>query len=363
MQKRADGDACEMLREKDMRSEKGIWLNIGALVALALSLFARPAAAADQTLIDAAKKEGSVTWYTTQIIDQFVAPAAAAFEKKYGIRVNYVRANSEDVVLRIFNEAKANKVQADVFDGTGSKALVDAGLVLQWLPDSAKRLPPQYVDANGYWIATNLYVHVTGINTDLVPRATEPKTYQDLLDPKWKGKMAWSAMPSSTAAPGFIGLILTEMGQDKGMAYLRELAKQDIIPLGVSAREVANQLVAGEFPLALHMNINHIVISRQRGAPVDWIAIQPALAFLSIIGKTKDSPHPNAGKLLIDYLVSSEGQTLYRDADYIPVDPDVPPRDPSLRPDGVKFRAHYVSPDNVNSSVAAWWKVYQDVFR
>jgi ABC-type Fe3+ transport system substrate-binding protein len=352
-----------MLRKKHMSLKAAFWAAIGALVLLASGIAAAPAAAADQALIDAAKKEGRVTWYTSQIVDQFVSPAAAAFEKKYGIKVDYVRADSADIVLRIFNEAKARNVQADVFDGTGSKALVDAGLVLQWLPDSAKRLPPQYVDVKGYWTATNLYVHVTAINTDLVPRGTEPKTYQDLLDPKWKGKMAWSGLQSSTAAPGFIGLVLTEMGREKGTAYLQELAKQNITPLGVSARQVANQLIAGEFPLALHMNINHIVISRQQGAPVDWIAIQPAFAFLSIIGKTKDSPHPNAGKLLVDYLVSSEGQTLYRDADYIPVDPNLPPHDPSLRPDGVKFRAHYLPPDDVNSSVAAWWKVYEDIFR
>jgi iron(III) transport system substrate-binding protein len=333
------------------------------LAAAGTSLFAPRAFAMDPAGIEAAKREGSVTWYTTQIVDQFVAPAATVFEKKYGIRVDYVRANSEDVVLRIFNETKAGHVQADVYDGTGAKALADAGLVLQWLPDSAKRLPSQYVDAKGYWTATNLYVHVTARNTDLVPLGTEPRTYQDLLDPKWKGKMAWSALPSSTAAPGFIGLVLTDMGQDQGMEYLRKLAKQSVTPLGVSAREVANQLIAGEFPIALHMNINHIVISREHGAPVDWIAIQPAFAFLSIIGKTKNSPRPNAGKLLIDYLVSDEGQALYRDAGYIPVDPDVPPRDPSLRPDGVKFRAHYLLPDEVNSSVATWWKIYQDLFQ
>ncbi|HWG06249.1 MAG TPA: extracellular solute-binding protein, partial [Beijerinckiaceae bacterium] len=272
-----------------MRSQGRFWPLIGALAVLALGL-AKPTAAADQALIDAAKKEGSVTWYTTQIIDQFVAPAAAAFEKKYGIKVNYVRANSDDVVLRIFNEGKAGSVQADVFDGTGSKALVDTGLVLRWLPDSVKRLPADYVDVKGYWTATNLYVHVTAINTDLVARDAAPKTYQDLLDPKWKDKMGWSALQSSTAAPGFIGLILIDMGEDKGMAYLRQLAKQNIVPLGVSAREAANQLIAGEFQIGLHMNINHIVISRQHGAPVDWLPIQPALGFLSIIGKTKDSP-------------------------------------------------------------------------
>ncbi len=91
-----------------MRFKAGFYSTVGALAVLSLGLAAVPAAAADQALIDAAKKEGSVTWYTTQIVNQFVAPAAAAFEKKYGIKVDYVRANSADVVLRIFNEATAS---------------------------------------------------------------------------------------------------------------------------------------------------------------------------------------------------------------------------------------------------------------
>ncbi|HWG06828.1 MAG TPA: hypothetical protein VG271_17610, partial [Beijerinckiaceae bacterium] len=88
---------------------------IGVVAALAA---VAPAAAADQALIDAAKKEGSVTWYTTQIINQFVMPAAQAFQKKYGVTVNYVRADSAEVVVRVANEAHAGKVQADVVDGT-----------------------------------------------------------------------------------------------------------------------------------------------------------------------------------------------------------------------------------------------------
>ncbi len=126
----------------------------GAVIgAIFLALVARggSAVAADQNLIDAAKKEGSVTWYTTQIVDQFARPAAEAFEKKYGIHVDYVRADPIDIVLRVTTEAKAGHIQADVFDGTATTpGLEKAGLVLKWVPDSASRLPPQYVDRNGY---------------------------------------------------------------------------------------------------------------------------------------------------------------------------------------------------------------------
>ena len=99
-------------------------------------------------MIDAAKKEGQVVWYTTQIIDQFARPAAAAFEKKYGIKVSYVRANSNEVALRVLNEAKAGRMQADVFDGTGATAsLKKEGIVAKCIPENAKRFPKEYIDA------------------------------------------------------------------------------------------------------------------------------------------------------------------------------------------------------------------------
>src|SRR4051794_5596413 len=96
----------------------------GVAAATLASFLALNAHAADAALIEAAKREGGVTWYTAQIINEFAAPAAAAFEKKYGVKVNYVRAESNEIVLRITTEAKAGRVQADVFDGTNVSTMV-----------------------------------------------------------------------------------------------------------------------------------------------------------------------------------------------------------------------------------------------
>ncbi len=120
-------------------------------------------------------------------------------------------------------------MQADIFDGTSpTPPLKRAGLVQQWIPPSAELLPPQYVDRDHYWAATNLYVLTPGFNTELVPKGTEPKTYRDLLDPKWKGKMAWNSSPQTSAGPGFIGTVLADMGDEKGLAYLHDLSEQNI---------------------------------------------------------------------------------------------------------------------------------------
>ena len=193
-------------------------------VAALLILSAAPAPAADQALIDAAKKEGALTWYTTQIVNQFARPAADMFFRKYGIKVDYIRADAADIVLRVSNEAKAGRVLADVVDGTSTvPALKKDGLMARFMPDTGKRLPAQFRDAEEQWVAGNFYVHQPIFNTDLIKPGTEPRKYEDLLDPRWKGKMSWSALTSSSSAPGFIGIVLMHMGEENGMAYLRKL--------------------------------------------------------------------------------------------------------------------------------------------
>ena len=240
-------------------------------------LTAAPLAAADPALIAAAKKEGEVVWYTTQIVSQLVRPVTAAFEKKYGIKVRSTRANATETAVKILNEAKAGRLQADIFDGTTTVVPLKAeGHVLQWLPDAAKDYPAQVKDPQGYWIANNLFVITPGYNTSLIPRGKEPRTYADLLNPSLRGKMAWNGFPTSSGAGGFIGTVLTEMGEEKGRAFLRELGKQKIANLRGSAREVLDQTIAGEYSLALQIFNHHAVISAKKGAPVDWIVMEPA---------------------------------------------------------------------------------------
>jgi iron(III) transport system substrate-binding protein len=334
------------------------------MLAIVLSLAAPYAHAADATLIDAAKKEGEVVWYTTQIISQLVRPVSAAFEKKYGIRIRSTRANSTELAVKIINESRAGKPQSDVFDGTSTVVpLKKEGYVLQWMPDAAKAYPAQYKDPEGYWVANNLFFLTPGFNTALVPKGTEPRTYQALLDPKWRGKMAWSTTPSSSGGPGFIGTVLTEMGQDKGMAYLQELSKQRIANLGGAAREVLDQVIAGEYLLGLQIFNHHTVISAKKGAPVDWIKMEPVTGTLSVISVHKAAPHPNAAKLLVDFIISQEGQQIFRTAEYLPADPAVPPLTPTLTPEEGRFRTHFFTPEQTEDNIEAWKKVYDGLFR
>ncbi len=336
-----------------------------SLLAVACLLaITKHAAALDAELVAAAKRDGRVVWYTTLIVDQFARPVAAAFEKKYGIPVEFIRADPNDIALRILNEGKAGKMPADIFDGFAQVVALDrAGFVLHWLPESAQRYPKETYSPDGKWMGSNLYVLTPGYNTDLVPKGTEPQTFEDLLNPVWKGKMVWSNTVSPSAAAGFVGLVLTHMGPQKGMDYLRALAKQDIASQKIAARAVLDQVIAGEYSIALQIFNYHPLISAARGAHVDWIRMQPALAALGVFSITKPAPHENAAKLFLEFITSPEGQTLFRDADYMPADPLILPRDPTIRPDGVAFRAIYLTPEEIDAKVPGWMKIYEDIFR
>jgi ABC-type Fe3+ transport system substrate-binding protein len=322
------------------------------------------AQAADQALIDAAKKEGSVTWYTTLIVNQTAQPAADAFEKKYGIKVNYIRNDSTEIVIRVLNEAKAGQVQADLMDGvSGTPVLKRAGVVENWLPDVASQLPKEYSDPERGWIATSLYIHTIAYNTDLVKKDDAPKTLDDLLAPKWKGKMALSASPSSTGVGGFVGFVLLSMGEERGVDYLKKFGAQNPNILQVSTRQVVDQMMAGEYPLAPHSLSHHIAFSANRGAPIAWIPTKPAALSAFLVLTLFKGPHRNAGKLMVDFLMSEEGQAIFRDADYIPVLPNVPPKDPSLRPDGVNFKSVYITPELIDQNQKKWMDLYQQYLR
>ena len=340
-------------------------LNRRRAIAVGLGgLLSSTAKAGTADLVSAARTEGSVTWYSIQVVDQLVRPIAAAFSKKYGVKVNFVRANPADVALRVLNESRAGRVEADVVDGTQACAGLKAqGVLAHWLPQAASIVPTEFVDPDGYWVASNYYVLAAAFNTDLIVKGSEPKSWDALLDPRWKGKMVWNTNPTTSAAAGVVGLMLRSRGEAAGMEFLRKLAAQNVTGVKVSARQVLDEVIAGEYAIGLQVYPNAIAFSAAKGAPVARILLQPALGAMVGVATTKGAPHPNAAKLLVEFLLSEEGQTIYRDNDYLPVRPGIPLRDPSFKPQAGETHAIFVNPDQENDALPRWTEIASKIFR
>jgi len=321
------------------------------------------AAEVDPALVAAAKKEGRAVLYTPLIVDQVVRPLAAAFKAKYGITLDYLRSDSDSVVLKILNEHRAGRAGADVFTTTlGLDQMIAARAIRKFQSSSAAELPAAYKDPNGYWASVRLHVFGPAVNTDLVKPADRPKSYDDLLDPKWAGKLVWRRN-DLTGAGGFIGNVLISMGEEKGMDYLRKLARQRIIGVTISDRALLDQVIAGEYPMTVVVTNHNVEISRKQGAPVAWIPLEPAMMSSEQMGLTTLGAHPNAGLLFVEFALSREGQAVFQTAGYIPSHPAVPPLDPSLVPSTGHFKVNIFTPELIEKNRRHWDEVYQQLFR
>ncbi|TCR70648.1 extracellular solute-binding protein [Bosea sp. BK604] len=347
---------------------KSLWTRLcGLLCAAFLAvafLAAAPAHAVEQALIDAAKKEGKVVWYVSLVENQLARPLAAAFEKKYpGIQVQIVPGTATDLVIKLLGETKAGQIRGDVHHGGSSVwPLAKAGAIEKYMPEAAKAYPPELKDPNGLWVADALYYLVAAVNTELVPAGSEPKTYQDLLDPKWKGKIAWTTQMTQGGAAGFIGTVLQAMGQEKGMAFLKQLAAQKLVNVPSNQRVVLDQVIAGEYPLALATFNYHSDISAAKGAPVKWLKLEPVTGTLDTAFLLK-GPNPNAGKLFLEFILSEDGQKVVANAGYLPAHPAVQAKVAAQKPEGGNYKALLLSPELVESDLQKWISVYNELFK
>src|SRR5712671_3962818 len=365
--------ACDPFQSRALDREDVMLMRRLTLIGFALSVsvspLTTPVRAADDyrpdpAMLEAAKKEGQLLLYTTHIVDQIVRPLIKGFQAHApGIDVKYVRADGLQLVVRLINEARAGRVQSDVWsmvEGVGP--VLQGGHAAEFDIPSAKGLPAALADPKKRWVALNLSIRSLAYNTALVPKDQAPRSYRDLLDPRWKGKMVWNPK-SMTGAWGFIATVMNHMGEREGTAYLRALAKQDIIPLPIAIRAVLDRVIGGEYAIGLEMNNTHAAISAAQGAPVKWVPLDPVTQTLQVAGISAKAPHPNAAKLFVDFMASRAGQNIFREADYLPMHPDVPAKIPELKPEQGGYKAVIYNPNEVDKDATRWAKIYEDVFR
>lgn len=278
-------------------------------------------AAQDPKIIEAARKEGEVIWYTTITIDQSKV-VVDRFQKKYPFLKPIVyRSSGAPLMTKVLTEARAGLFGFDVVGGRGEMiiAFKEKNLLASYLSPERTTIDPDLFDKDGYWYTYYVVPSALGYNTNLVKKDEIPNTYEALLQPKWKGK---KISIDSTAYLLLQGLSAV-WGKEKAVAYMKQLAAQDPI-LTRGSTERVTMAGAGEFPLLIAY-AHTIERAKVTGVPMDWIPLEPALVEIDPLMIGSKAPHPNAARLFLDYLLSQEGQSMLVEFQRIPVRRDIDP--------------------------------------
>ena len=279
------------------------------------------------TLEDAAKKEGEVVLYSSLNNEQIVT-LVDAFKKKYPfINASFYRGTSERVLQRAVTEAKAGRYAVDVVTAAGFQLqlLKESGLTQKFIPSGAATYDESFRDADGHWINVHSLLDTMGYNTQLVRANEAPKKYDDLLAPKWKGKIGVNVLD-----PEWYVNLQRRWSKEKARSFLKALAAQQP-GLRDGHNITAQLLAAGEFHVVANTYAHILARIRGQGGPVQYIFDEPVITYIHPIALTKFAPHPNAGKLLINFIESAEGQRMLRDQGRIPGHRDIDPKVFSLR--------------------------------
>ncbi|HEX9661409.1 MAG TPA: extracellular solute-binding protein [Candidatus Binatia bacterium] len=306
-----------------------IGLELILSVLLFFSLFI-PVHAAGDAVLDGAKKEGQVVFYASMEA-QSAQRLTAGFEKKYPfIKVNATRIGSERMATRLVSEAQARKVQADVVNQSGFDfyGVLQKGVFDIYNSPERAALPTEYKDEKGLWVMNAATLNVIGYNTRLVPPTNVPKSFWDLVDPKWKGQLLMDENESKWMAG-----MMSYYSEAKTVDLLRKLATQEI-QFRVGHTLIQTLAAAGERPIVVVAFANGVERLKKDRAPIDWVAVEPIIGLTFGLALVKDAPHPNCAKLFIDYLLSKEGQEIIADAGYYvprrdiaaPIMKQVPPK-------------------------------------
>jgi iron(III) transport system substrate-binding protein len=317
-----------------------------ALLCIALGTQASPALAADERVVAAAKKEGELSVY-------HVYPALpvvmAAFTKKYGIKVKPWRAGSEAVLQRVATEARAGRYEVDIVQNNApeNEAAHRENLLQAMQSPYLSDLLPEAVPAHREWAGITLDVWTAAYNTDMVKKEELPRTYRDLLSPRWKGRLGIEAFNH-----GWFATLLSAMGEKEGLKLFSDIVATNGISVRKGHSLLTALVVSGDVPFALTVYSWNPVQAKKKGAPIEGLALEPLIAQFSTIAVLKKAPHPNAAALFYDFMLS-DGQQLLAEANFVP----------AARKFGSPFKTpiKFVDPAQAIDLQEKWIKTYEDV--
>jgi iron(III) transport system substrate-binding protein len=310
----------------------------------------------EQKLSEGAKKEGKVVIYSFTAADQ-LQPLLDEFQKRYSfIKPEHYRANATGVFNKFTTESRAGQTLADVIDISAGEThtLMQLGLIDPYLSPSREGIPKDFLDEKGYWAAHYHFVIALGFNTQHIKPSEAPKSYEELLNPKWKARISLDP-----ADQDLFGALLLHWGKEKAINYFKTLAKLD--PRMVTGHtQQANLVGAGEIHMAPWLYGYRPLQLKDEGAPVETRLFDPVLSNPAYLLLTKHSPHPHSSALLIDWALSADGGMKFFAEKFgrTPPRSGLKERFPQLRVD------HYlvVKPEIVGPNFKEFTALYNELF-
>ena len=339
--------------------------NRAALAAFALPVVARAQAPADSPhravymyqgadrearLAAEAKKQREVVIYTSLNLKDSV-PLTEAFEKKTGLKVQLWRASSEKVLQRAITEARAGRFACDIIETNGPEmeACYREKLLEEFYSPHFKDLPAAGFPKHRHYVADRFNFFTIGYNTNLVKPEEVPNAYEDLVHPRWAGRVGIEGSDVD-----WFGAIVKSMGEEKGLAFFRKLAASG--PQIRTGHTLMAELVAsGEIPLAATLYNHNVERLTVKGAPVKWKAIKPTFGRPNAIGVARQAPHPHAAMTFVDFMLSKDGQTILKERNRVPASLSV---DTHLN----KFPFQMIDPVITLDENEKWEKIWTDLF-
>ena len=302
-------------------------------------------------LIAGAKKEGSLTLYSSAPIE-VMSGVTKAFTRKYGVKVDLWRGGSEQILQRVLTEARGGRIAADVMETAGPdiEAANREKLLQPVETPVAAELIPEAFAQNRPWIVSRLTVFTIAYNTNAVRKADAPKTYQDLLDPKWKGKLGIESDDGN-----WLMTVSAALGGEPGLKLFRDIAAKNAMSMRKGHALLANLISSGEVPVALDSYLDEVSELKKAGAPIETVFAAPVVTMPTAVGVFRRAPHPYAAVLFVDFLLGEEGQTILASHNIVPTNLKV-----QRLPKDVKLV--FMDVGKYLDENAKWTKIFKDTF-
>ena len=267
----------------------------------------------ERRLAEGAKKEGTVTIYTSAPPEDMAA-IAVAFEKKHGVKLQYWRASSEKVVQRAVTEARGNRFDVDIIETNGPdiEALHREKILQEVRSPHLADLIPGAIPPHREWISMRMNIWVAAYNTQLVKKDELPKSFEDLAHPRWKGRLGIEGGDAN-----WFAAVIKELGEAKGLKAFRDIVAANGMSVRVGHTLLTNLVVAGEIPLALTVYNYRVEQIKASGAPIEWFIIPPTIARFQGMGLARRAPRPHAAVLYFDFMLT-DGQEILLKRGFIP---------------------------------------------